>query len=104
MNTPAAGPAFYPDVPYVSSRHSVWGRGPKGFLELSAASIMMTHPSYGRTTSDEVGHRSGVAVRMVVGTLLGVWIGRDLRKEFAAPASGDGPPDGSEADDNPFAS
>ncbi len=41
---------------------------------------------------------------MVVGTLLGVWIGRDLRKEFAAPASGDGPPDGSEADDNPFAS
>jgi hypothetical protein len=41
---------------------------------------------------------------MVVGTLLGVWIGRDLRKEFAAPASGDGPPDGSGADDDPFAS
>jgi hypothetical protein len=45
-----------------------------------------------------------LALAMVVGPLLGVWIGRDLRKEFATPAPRDGPPDGSGADDDPFAS
>lgn len=44
----------------------------------------------------------GLAV--VAGLVLGVWIGHDLRKEFAAAAPQDGPPDASGSVDDPFAS